>query len=91
MRRLWWAWFLGALVVSGCSAPPLSPQQRSALIQRVRDSGEVGINAVRARDRAFSALAAATGKTDPGPSDGTIAFLRGENAALCSDVAASLR
>jgi hypothetical protein len=80
-----------AVALTGCAAPPLSPLQRSALLQRIADEGNSAMNAVRARDRAVSALALSMGDKDPGPSAGTLAFLASENAALRSDVAAALR
>ena len=68
-------------VLVGCGAPPLTPKQRAALLQRIRDQGNVATAAVKARD-------AARGQT---PDTATLAFVSSETDALVRDVGDALR
>lgn len=78
------------LALAGC-APPLTPLQRSALLQRVRDQGAVATAAIRARDEARDEMREARGLKPIGYDRATLDFVQAENADLVASVNSSLR
>lgn len=91
MRKLVLLLALASLGAHAGCAGALTVTQREALLQRLRDQGNVAKNAVRARDEAKSALSEARGL---GPRDydlATLAFIESETAELIADVRSALR
>ena len=80
-----------AFALVGCGAAPLTPKQKGALVQRVRDLGTLAARAIQARDQARDDLAKGRGFAPVGPDRETIAFIDTETASLAKDVGDSLR